>query len=304
MIIRRSSSFVSAVVIGALVATALVTAPGHTARADDAPRPAASIVRSADGTSSTVRVDPMGTTAADARVRELRKYAHSDLQPTGRFAAEGDELVVTLPSDAPAMALRVGQYGAYAAHNGGKELDITSTPLTPGRNVVTSPIDGMVSLEYSGGGEPQSVTVAGGDPVPVFVRGATTERDFEAELDRYADAPFVTIVTERIVGVFQPSATGRYIRADDVTARTAYWDRVVELTNATYGLVDDGPGVSRKFPHRIHIASPDASGVYAYAGTARIAFPVSSRRLPTCSGIRSTRNGVCGTRSGTRTSHR
>lgn len=262
-----------ALATAALLTTAFIVDP-PSATATVGP-PATSIEHAADGTSTRVLVHGIGTATAAAG-NEGRRFTHSDLQPAGRFVADGEQVVVTVPADAPAMEVAIGLIGTYSAHNAGRDVGYHRTALSAGRNVVTAPHDGMVSLVSIADGGQATATVSGGEAVPVFVRGASTNASFAQQMQRYADAPFVEVVADRMFGDFQKPRTGSIIAADDLEARTANWDRVVELTNETYGLVDGAVGTSRKHAHRIHIVSPDSGAGYANASNARIMFQVGT----------------------------
>lgn len=236
------------------------------------PRPT-SIRLSEDDASTTVLVHGLGD-AQTERSRENRRMRHSDLQPTARYVTEGETLTITVPQDAPRMSVVIGLYGAHSFSNGGAAVGRVATDLTPGTNTVEASLDGMVFLRSTVSGGSADVIVEGGRPVPHFVLGQTSNERFRAEMARLVDAPIITVIGHRIFGDFQRGRTGTQIAAADVPTRVAMWDRSVEITNATYGLLDDGTGTARKAPHRIYVAAPDAiPGAYATASDESINFP-------------------------------
>lgn len=235
-----------------------------------------SIETSEDGTSTDVLVHGQGSAAA-AQVRENRSYRHSDLQPTGRFVRKGDALTVEVPDGAPATSVRIGLYGRHQGLNGGADTTVGPATATPtGTTTVTASQDGMVYLQSTAEGGSAIVTVAGGEPVPTFVLGQTTDDDFAAQLQALPDAPMFEIVGERIFADLQ--ARLRPHVQHDLTTRVTEWDDVVEITNHMHGLLDDATGSAAKSSHRVHVADPDSagSGVFASAGSDRLNFPVSS----------------------------
>lgn len=254
-----------------------VATPVTTAVADvvqGGPRPT-SLRLSDDDASTTVLVHGLGS-AATEQARENRSMRHSDLQPTARFARNGDELTITVPDGAPRLSIAVGLTGVYAAHNDGVEKGLWRAELSAGTNTVTAPQDGMVHLISTADGGSADVVLAGGEPVPAFVRGQTSNDEFRAEMARLGSAPFVQVIGDRFFGDFQKPKTGQHIVAADTALRVSELDDFIRITNDTYGLMDAGTGLARKAPHRIYIASADSSGGYANASHDRIMFQVNT----------------------------
>lgn len=233
----------------------------------------ASIVRSADGSSSDVRVYGIGR-AEYEQARENRSMRHSDLQPTGRFVRVGDVVEVSVPADAPATGVRIGLYGD--AHQGVATSGWQAlTPTPAGRTTtVTATKDGMVFLESTAPSGTAVVRVTGGMPVPTFVLGQTTDADFAAQVEAMPDAPLFELVGNRIFGDFQRRVLDAV--PADLGERVQLWDDVVELTNDMHSLSDTATGTARKAPHRMYIASPDDGAGYANANHERIMFQVST----------------------------
>ena len=189
------------------------------------PRPT-SIRLSEDDASTTVLVHGLGSSNA-AKVRENRSMRHSDLQPTGRFASNGDTLTITVPAGAPAIFVVIGLIGEHEAHNAGGSRAQWSMALGTGENTVTAPLDGMVHLSSATDGGSADVVVEGGHPVPVFVAGQTTNTALRTEMERLSDAPFVQIIGERFFGDFTAHYTGTLFTSVDVERRVADIDRVI-----------------------------------------------------------------------------
>ncbi|MBT1682863.1 M60 family metallopeptidase [Curtobacterium flaccumfaciens] len=233
----------------------------------------ASVAHTDDDLATTVRVWGQGDAETERR-REGRSYRHSDLQPASRFAPKGTELEVTLPAGAPAMQVGIGLYGNYGSYNGGSAVGIKTFPITAGTTTVTAPVDGLVYLIDRSLSGPHDVTVRGGEALPVFIRDSTSNEEFARERAARPGARFVTLIGDR---TFAEPPSGVFYRIpDDITARVALWDRVVALTNAHFGLLDDAVGLARKSPQRLHITTPDTGDAYASAGNDRITMPLKS----------------------------
>ena len=237
---------------------------------DPGPRPA-SIVPSTDGTSTTVLVHGLGS-AITAQQHEGRNMRHSDLQPTGRFVRRGDVVEVTVPAGAPEIAFRVGVVGQ---HDGIDATGISSARRTPtGTTRFTADRDGVVFAQSTSATGSARVRVSGGEVVPTFVLGQTSNTQFAQQLRDRPDAPVFELVGGRVFADFQRRV--RDAVPDDVQRLVQTWDDVVTITNGMHDLHDDAVGRSSKAPHRLYIASPDSGVGYASATDERITFQVDS----------------------------
>jgi hypothetical protein len=233
----------------------------------------ASVITAPDGAYTDVRVYGIGSAAVE-QARENRSMRHSDLQPTGRFVRVGDVIEVTMPAEAPATGVRIGLYGD--SHQGVSTSGWQALTSTPSGTTtrITAVKDGMVFLESTAPSGSAVARIAGGQPVPTFVLGQTTDEDFAAQVEAMPDAPLFEVVGNRIFGDFQTRVLDAV--PTKLAERVQLWDDVVELTNDMHDLHDDATGAARKSPHRMYIASADTSGGYANASQERIMFPVST----------------------------
>jgi len=262
---------VAATVLSAITGIGAVSAAGTD---EPAPLPQASIRHADDGAHTTVRVWSVGDPETE-RLREGRSYRHSALQPASRFVERGEEVTVTVPPGAPDLRVGIGLNGNYRLWNEGSHVGVREVPLSTGTTTVTAPVDGLVYLiDRASTGTSVDVDVSGGVAVPAFVLGQTTDDEFSAARDRQPDAPFLTIVGQRTFTEPQHRSFAAVPRA--ITERVELWDRVVSLTNAHFGLLDDAVGLARKAPQRIHIAMPDSGGGYASAGNDRVTMQIDT----------------------------
>lgn len=234
------------------------------------------VVHADDGSSTEVVTRSQGD--AYGSLVENRAVRHSTLQPTGRFVTAGDDLVVQLPEDGAGIRLAIGAYGAYGTRNGGRDVGMAFRDLTPGTTTtVAAPHAGMVYLEDGRAGDHVTdVEVSGGSPTPTFVRGQTSTADFRAQVERWPDAPMTTLVGHRVLAEFQMNVMRPESASLDAEARTAYFDRVVELSNESHGLVDGAAGLAGKLRHRIHFSNPDAGPGWGSASPLHLTFQNSS----------------------------
>jgi hypothetical protein len=172
------------------------------------------------------------------------------------------------------VELAIGQYGPYAAANGGADVGIKTVALSGGTSKVVADRDGLVYLAEKSG-SPVAATVTGGVPVPLWTRGQTTPAEFKNRLDSFTGSPFVLFSTERTVVALQ-RATVVADLAKITEERLRSWDDVVTVTDRVYGLSIDGAGLNRKSAARLYISSPDTGPGFAYATQDRIALQVST----------------------------
>lgn len=233
------------------------------------------VVRHAlDGSSTTVIARALGDpwTVRDV---ENRNMAHSDWQPTARYARKGDVVSVSVPAGAPALTLGIGYIGPVSGQNGGSDVGIGSFGLTSGQTTrVTADRDGVVFVRNVSTTTPATVTVSGGLPQPVWVRGSTTDAGFAQQMSDFSAAPFVTFVStwvfadvqRRVVTSTSYSPSAHVDRLDDVFLRSA----------ATYGLDPRATGLGRKQPGVLYITGPDSGAGYANATNGRLCFQVNT----------------------------
>lgn len=251
---RATHSFLSALVLILLAPAAGAEAPP---------------VDVEDGHSTVVAL-PWGVPRAEAD-RENRWFAHSNLQPAGRFVRQGQRLGVTV-SGPHAAVISIGLFGVYKDLNGGvAQPSFTNQTVPPDLPTwVTASIDGLVYVKNEGS-QPLEVTIEGGEPIPTFVGGVTTKANFDAQMARWPQAPFATFIGEHIFADIQY----HWVRDNlpSVTAeRIAGWDQAVTLTNEVYGLSATASGLDRKSSNRIHITNPDTGPGAASAGNYRLTF--------------------------------
>ncbi|AMM20417.1 hypothetical protein AX769_09970 [Frondihabitans sp. PAMC 28766] len=225
------------------------------------------------GSSSVALVEATGD-AARAVTAENRWFRHTDLQPTGRFVKAGQKLTVDVPAGSEGLEMAIGLYGVHSSQNAGKDVGMKTTALKPGVTQVTAAVDGMVYLENRAGATDAVVEIAGGQPVPTWVEDETTRADFDRQLEAWKTAPYVEVVSDRILVDFQASVgrPGLSGATKSVDALIDRWDTAVEVSNDTYGLTENATGRAHKHGQRMYISNPDTGAGYASATNDRITF--------------------------------
>lgn len=261
-------------------AAGLVTAStgGSSSSASFTVRKTAVIEHDADGRSTRVLALPHGSQDESAAA-ENRGMPHSDLQPTGRYVRSGEVLTVEVDgSPSWWLELNIGTRGPMQVFGADGSEGMASTVLTGGTNTITADRSGIVFVTNHSEWSAVPLVISGGHPQPVWVKGASTKDDFDAQMRSFSDAPIVTHVGDRIFADIQRSV----IDAPDVSTVydpdlvTSRLDLAREHTDAIYGLSYDAVGVARKHGGRVYVSGPDSGGAYAFATYQWLSLHVSS----------------------------
>ena len=94
---------------------------------------------------SLVPVAALGDPEA-ARAAEGRRFRHSALQPTGRFADAGQVLRIDVPEGTAGLVAEVALHGSYDGELGGTSGGTRRFVLRPGENSVVAPFAGFLWL--------------------------------------------------------------------------------------------------------------------------------------------------------------
>jgi len=271
--LRGPAALVAALsLLAVLPATAPASATSTTATPASA-TPATDRLQVEEG-HSIVPVAALGDPEA-ARAAEGRRFRHSGLQPTGRFADAGQVLRVDVPEGAAGLVAEVALHGSYDGELGGTSGGTRRFALQPGENTVVAPFAGFLWLRDDA---PESsrltqVRVTGGLPVATFVEGQSTEAGFRDQVDRF-DAPFAVLAGRRVLVEVQEPLVERQLfdKGIAVGPRVRMMDRVVATTDDVYGLSREAAGAAHRAPHRVHVVNPDHGPGYASAGDDRVVF--------------------------------
>lgn len=227
---------------------------------------------------STLHALPLQS-ATTALVSEGRSLYHSNFQPTGRYVKKGTLLTIIVNPSLYDIEVAIGLYGEYANQNSGKSTKHAIIALNPGINEVLSPVDGMVFIQNRISCSTAFIEIYGGQPVPTYIKGVTTREQFDEQLIKWANAPFIEMIGEYIVADFQTAFVVPYIdKSLDLERRVTMLDDVVAVTNKFYGLSKHAVDTDHKSLHRIYISNPDTGPGGASASDYHLKFQASAGR--------------------------
>ena len=204
----------------------------------------------------------------DAATEALRLDTdeREDQQPLGRMVRAGDQLTLDLPDlpDDVTADLMIGFRPLWAASQ-----DQQADRLGLGRTTVTALQDGPIFLRLTGGGPDVAVRLTGGTPIPLYVDGAMTAADWQAELTRHKGAAFVQLIGPRVLITLTRDAYGRD-PVPDPGASLGMIDQVLALEDDLSGLDNSNP-LNSPTPLRQHFivdflaSAADQQQFYMYA---------------------------------------
>jgi len=167
---------------------------------------------------------------------------------TGRYAAPGAVITVTIPAAAAGEGLEV-MIGAHSDQLWGKDAwhriprIVRSFPLDAAATEAASAFGGPVYVLVPAGSElgPVEITVTGAIPMPRYVHGETDPADWVAEI-RDRPAPWAELESDRFIATI-PAADVRELDAPD--AVMAFWDEILDADADLAGLPHDRPRAER-----------------------------------------------------------
>jgi hypothetical protein len=211
--------------------------------------------------------------SAEAEMKRMNTIMElSDQQPTGRYVRMGETVRVNvsgMPNGYRASAM-VGFRSMY-----GKSPGQQAAPLRNGSNRFVARQNGPLFIRFtSPNSKPAAsteidVSIADGKPLPLFVQDRTSMDDWRAQLDNYADAPFVQLVGQHSM-ITLPRSVYRHAPIADPSTTLAAIAQVLAMQDALAGFDDTKPTDART-PLREHFVvdfrtSPkERTGVYMYA---------------------------------------
>jgi hypothetical protein len=157
----------------------------------------------------------------------------------------------------------------------GKSPGQQTAPLRNGTNRFVARQNGPLFIRFtSPDSKPAAsteidVSIADGKPLPLFVQGRTTLADWRAQLDSYADAPFVQLVDGQSM-ITLPRGVYRRAPIADPSATLATIGQVLDMQDALAGL-DGAKPTDARTPLREHFlvdfrtSRKQSQRVYMYA---------------------------------------
>ena len=219
---------------------------------------------------------------------ENRQLAHSDLFPTGIFLKKGEKITVTSNS-LEKISVVIGQIGKYQYLNNNQEVPRQEVLLTNNTQVIESVNgDGIVYIKNCSTEKTAKVTVTGGEKVPFFIKGKTSEAEFKQQIEELPKAPFIQILGDYTIVNFQYPIVSDILKNRSTKELIDYLDDVISKSNEIYGLQRLGTQINsnKNLNNRILFETPDNGAGYAYATSGYLCFQKSTNAMQDLAGLR------------------
>lgn len=236
-----------------------------------------------DGYAAEIReleVPPQGDVFKN-RDLENRQFSHSDLFPTGIFLKKGEKMTVSSNS-LDQISVVIGQIGTYEYLNDNQEIPREEVQLVNNTQVIESTYgDGIVYIRNRSDAKDAQVTIEGGEKVPFFIKGETSDEEFHQQIEALSDAPFIQVLGDYTMVNFQYPIVSDILKNRSVKELTDYLDDVVLKTEKVYGLqrLDNPINSKKNLINRVLFETPDKGGGYAYATNGYVGFQKNTNAM-------------------------
>ncbi|GAB6515394.1 hypothetical protein bcgnr5375_57080 [Bacillus cereus] len=165
-------------------------------------------------------------------------------EPTGIYAKPNEEMKIKIKGDKSIKAF-IGTH-AYDDEDP-KEFD-----LTPGENVISSPVGGILYFyNPNNQGDITAEVTNGGSHFPLFILGKHTKKDWDEMLKKYENPYAVELRGERSLITSSYDAVQDYMKNTDPTELLKLHDQIIRIENKISGLSEESVGVAKAPKHYV-----------------------------------------------------
>lgn len=165
-------------------------------------------------------------------------------EPTGIYAKPNEEMKIKIKGDKSIKAF-IGTH-AYDEEDP-KEFD-----LTPGENVISSPVGGILYFyNPNNQGDITAEVTNGGSHFPLFILGKHTKKDWDEMLKKYENPYAVELRGERSLITSSYDAVQDYMKNTDPTELLKLHDQIIRIENKISGLSEESVGVAKAPKHYV-----------------------------------------------------
>ncbi|MCR8645521.1 M60 family metallopeptidase [Paenibacillus sp. N1-5-1-14] len=197
----------------------------------------------------------------DVEASKLRKvFNGSNHQTTGIYVKPNETVTINLTIVNASKAPRAAIFDPYITHYKYKPEYVT---LKPGPNTISSPKGGIVYIQtFDILPVAPQVDVQGGEKIPFFILGKTTNEEWQRMLDE-SESPWAELISDRVHITVQKSKAKQYVQ--DPTALMQAHNRVVEAEEKISGLGVNSKAPNQSPKYRYHFKEVFDNDSYMYA---------------------------------------
>lgn len=211
-------------------------------------------------------------TEANTETSRTHRRILCDYQPSGLYVRRGETISVTVTDldDDYKLSTMIGFKPMWGNRNKTQEVE-----LRDGENTVTTTQDGILSFIFvkrvGFDDEPSNVeiSVKGGNSFPLYILGDTEDADWENDLAKMTDAPFVQLLSDKALLTI---TYGDYIKhpIPDIDASFDTIHKMIDLEEELAGFDDSSPQNMRtrnrlNFAIDLYSTPEEATKYYLYA---------------------------------------
>ncbi|MEH6890548.1 M60 family metallopeptidase [Bacillus sp. JJ864] len=173
-----------------------------------------------------------------------RRGAQKSFMPTGIYVKPNEQITIEVSGTKKIRAI-IGTH--QYDKEWGKEFD-----LSPGSNTISSPNGGLLGFDNPQDTGTVKVKVTqGGSPVPFFVLGKHTKKDWIAMMDKYPDAHAVQLKSEKAALTVTRDSAKKYIVNQDPVPLLERYDEMIRAQDKISGLSETNPNPLHRTKRRL-----------------------------------------------------
>ncbi|MFD2386450.1 M60 family metallopeptidase [Enterococcus rivorum] len=191
-------------------------------------------------------------------------YGHSENQSVGVYKRSTDTITIYVDEKTDQTVLPTYTITPISL-NRYQETAATKIKLTKGINTIKDTSEGIIHLQNETNPTAQQtlvVSVDGGQELPRFILGKTTESDWSNQLKQYPNAPGYELIGNKTL-ITGSKATLNYVKEPKRIIET--YERIVAIHDETAGLDNSSPLHKQSRGLIQHMRETQAAGAYMYA---------------------------------------
>lgn len=208
--------------------------------------------------------------------KTFNSFGPSDNQSTGVYKQTGDTIIIYVDESTDQQAMPTYRISPTVLNHFSTDGNSAKIPLKKGKNIINNTSKGLIHLQNVSSTTNQgklSITIEGGEKIPRFISGKTTQAEWETQVKENPNASGYEFVGEHVL-ITGGNSTLKMSK--NPQAALTHHDKIVEVENQTAGL-DNSKSAHQKPRNLVqHMRETNQSGYYMYAYYNHTAYSTSS----------------------------